>query len=255
MKKSLFRFCLLFYIPFFSVACSHSEKLSGNEFLIEGRISDVEDGAVIRLLRMDGDVGMSIASDTLRNGRFIFKEEAVSDMERLIIMSFDEGFPSMPLDVWVMQGIKITINGKGKLIPTWEVKSSVANQKEENRYAKNSRNIIAEISRISIERDGMRAKMMTASGDDALAYRKAFDSLVLISISLDTDTRWREAMNQHDMTWVNIRDPKGYGGLAANYGVNGIPYYIIISPEGKVVDKWMGFDHGLITRKVSESVK
>jgi len=400
MKKSFFRFCLLSCIPLFSIACSHSEKLSDNEFLIEGRITDVEDGAVIRLFRMDGDVGMNIASDTLRNGRFIFKEEAVSDTERLTIMSFDEGFLSMSLDVWVKQGIKVKINGKGKLIPTWEVKSSVPNQKEENLYAKKSRNIIAEISRISIERNGMRTKMMTASGDDALAYRKAFDSLVLISnelranknfadigimektnisniwlekmreiasylrfsnsgnesdkelrkkaealydrmseenkttplgyritaflfpppiaevgddmadadffdinghtkhlsdysgkyllldfwssgcgpclmafpemkeisetfsekltivsISLDTDARWKEAMTQHDMPWVNIRDPKGYGGLAANYGVNGIPYYVIILPEGKVVDKWMGFGHGLITRKLNENVK
>jgi len=57
------------------------------------------------------------------------------------------------------------------------------------------------------------------------------------------------------MPWVNIRDPKSFGGLAANYGVNGIPYYVIISPAGKVVDKWGGYGNGFIKRKVSEIVK
>ena len=59
----------------------------------------------------------------------------------------------------------------------------------------------------------------------------------------------------HDMPWVNIRDPKGMGGLAADYGVNAIPNYVMISQEGKVVDKWAGFGSGFLKRKVSENIK
>ena len=81
------------------------------------------------------------------------------------------------------------------------------------------------------------------------------DKLTIVSISLDTDAVWKEAMTTHDMPWVNIRDPKGWGGLASNYGVNGIPNYILISTEGKIIDKWMGFSNGLIKRKVSENLK
>jgi len=401
MKRIFFRFCLVACIPLFSVACSRLEKLSGNEFLIEGNISGIEDGIIIELLRWDGDAGKTIASDTVRNGLFRFKEETEFDMERLTIDPWGDGFPPMSLGVWVVPGAKIKIKGKGKLHPVWEVKSSILFQKEENRYTNNSRDIIGESVRLSAESDDLRTRARAASSEDeALTYRKTADSLgtirkslrmkelhadmsimektnispvwlnkmrgvtqmlmygnldpeddgalrkkaealygrmseedkstplgyliaaqlfpplvvgigddmadadffgidgntkhisdflgkyllldfwssgcgpcimafpemkevfetysenlTIISISLDTDTRWKESMTSHDMPWVNIRDPKAMGGLAANYGVRGIPFYVIISPEGKVVDKWSGYGKGFIKRKVSENVK
>ena len=398
MKGSFFRFCFFACIPLFSVACSNSEKLSGNEFLIEGKISGVEDGVIINLLRWDGDAGETIASDTVMNGRFIFRKETVSDMERLTIESWDEGFPSMSLGVWVAPKAKIEVIGKGKLHVFWNVKSRIPYQKEENRYTNNSRDIISESVRFSAESDDLRTKARAASSEnEALTYRKTADSLgvirkslrlkeldadmtimektntspvwlnkmrgitqmlmygnlntetdgelrkkaeglyakmseedkntplgylitsqlfpplvvgigddmadadffdtdgntkhisdylgkylfldfwssgcgpciaafpetkevfetysenlSIISISLDIDTRWKKSMSEHDMPWVNIRDPKAMGGLIANYGARGIPCYVIISPEGKVVDQWFGYGNGLIKRKISE---
>ena len=81
------------------------------------------------------------------------------------------------------------------------------------------------------------------------------EKLIIVSISLDTDVRWKEALKKHDMPWVNIRDPKAYGGLAANYGVNGIPSYVVISPEGKIVSKWSGFGNGYLKKKVNETIE
>jgi thiol-disulfide isomerase/thioredoxin len=81
------------------------------------------------------------------------------------------------------------------------------------------------------------------------------EKLTIVSISFDPDAGWKKAMATHDMPWVNIRDPKSFGGLAANYGVSGIPHYVIISPENKIVDKWVGYVNGLIKKKVSEHVK
>ncbi len=399
MKNSFFRFCLLMSVPLFSVACS--SHLSNKEFLIEGKVSGIEDGTVVALVRWDGDVGKHIAYDTIRSGCFIFKEEAVSNPERLTINPQGDGFPSMSLSVWVIPGIKVKIKGQGKMHPLWEVKSSVPYQKEQNRYTNKSRDIMAEIARISAERSAVFPQIIAAaSRDEALPYMKIVDSLdvisdslrvieyfadvdimektdispiwlekmknlsyqvkkvksddeylgvlrrkaenlyarmseedkntpegyritailfpppifdvgddmpdtdffdingntkhlsdysgkyllldfwssgcgpcimslpdmkeisetynenlTIISISLDTDTRWKEALATHDMPWVNIRDPKAYGGLAANYGVNGIPYYVMISPENKIVDKWGGFGKGHLKRKADENVK
>jgi thiol-disulfide isomerase/thioredoxin len=81
------------------------------------------------------------------------------------------------------------------------------------------------------------------------------ENLNIISISLDDDNAWKAAMNIHNTPWINIRDPKAWGGLAAYYGANGIPYYVIISPDGKVVDKWFGYADGLIRGKVKDNVK
>ena len=400
MKSLFFRLCLLGCFPFFSVTCSSPEKLSSNEFLIEGKISGVEDGVVITLSRLDGNVGTTIASDTVRDGRFMFKEEALANPERMMMIPRGDGFPSMYLNIWVAPGVKVKIKGKGKLFPAWEVKSSVSYQKEENLYADKSRKIIAEMSRLSVERAIWRTKARDASSGDAIEYRKIADSLeviqdalkikeifanieimeemdvspiwldkmdkitmtvkyskggseyadnirkkaeelygkmsdedknssigykitanlfppptvevgndmvdgdffdkngnikqlsdysgkyllldfwsrgcgpcimalpemkevsetyhdqlTIISISLDTDAVWKEAMSAHDMPWINIRDPKGFGGLAANYYVSAIPNYVMISPEGKIIDKWMGFGNGFIKRKVSENIK
>ena len=401
MKSRFFRFCLLACIPLFSVTCSDSVKLTGNEFLIEGIISDVEDGAVITLFRNDGDFGMRIAIDTLKNDRFMFIKEAVSDPEKMSIMCLSEGYPSSrSLDVWVAPCKRIKIAGKDKLLPAWEVKSSIPYQKEENRYMNTNRNIIRKMTELSIEINDLRTRGRTASAEEALTYKKITDSLeiiqntlktqeifaninimrkmdvspiwldkmngismtikysnvgseyaddirkkaeelydkmsdedkgtftgykitanlfppptvgvgddmvdgdffdingntkrladylgkymlldfwsrgcgpcimalpemkevseiyhdqlTIISISLDTDAVWKEAMTAHDMPWINIRDPKGFGGLAANYDVRGIPNYIMISPSGNIIDKWMGFGNGLIKRKVSENIK
>ena len=81
------------------------------------------------------------------------------------------------------------------------------------------------------------------------------DKLTIVSISLDSDANWKEAMVKHDMPWVNIRDPKSWNGLALSYGVSGIPNYIMISPEGKIVDKWVGYSTGSLKQKVSENIK
>ena len=46
-------------------------------FVIEGQVKNVEDGTVLTLFRLDGNVGSSIGVDTIRNGRFHF-QSAVS---------------------------------------------------------------------------------------------------------------------------------------------------------------------------------
>ena len=408
VKKYFFRCAIFLCIMVFGFACSRSEKLVGNEFLIEGELSGVEDGIEIRLLRWEGESGTLIASDTIRNGRFMFKEETIVDVERLTLNSRYDGFPSMYLNVWITPGAKIKIKGKGKIHPLWEVKSSVPYQKEENRYTNNSRDLIEENSRLSVESAVLRTKARTAdSNDEALTYKAAADSLAIIhtslmiklflanmdfmiksdispvwldklfestnvlrifnlgipllkniddyedefrkkaealysrmsekdkttpigyritvnifpltivevgdymadadlldvngntkrisdysgkyllldfwsigcgpciaaipemkeisetyrdkltiiSISLDNNNNWKEAMTEHDMPWVNIRDPKAIGGLAANYGFVGMPFYVMISPEGKVVDIWTGYDTGYLKEKVSENIK
>ena len=402
MKSTFFRFCLLACIALFSVACSRSEKLSGNEFLIEGEISDLEDGTVITLTRWGDFSGQSIATDTLRNGRFMFKEKTESNMDRLSVNPLGNGVSSMLLYVWAVPGTKIKIKGEGKLHPLWKVKSSIPYQKEQNRYQDKNRDIIAELARISGERNAAISKIMTAaSRDESIPYRNIIDSLdvinnslslketfanvvimektrnvspiwlekmymvgyyskpsndgkeyygelrkkaealygrmseddkntfrgnmitadlfppsvvgvgdymvdtdffdingntkrlsnylgkyllldfwhigcgpciasfpemkeiaesysenlTIIGIYLDTDAGWKKALATLDTPGINLRDPKAFGGLAANYGVKGIPYYVIISPEGKIVDKWGGYGKGYLKTKVSENIK
>ena len=81
MKKLFFKLCLLACITLLGVACSNSSKLTDNEFIIEGKVSGLEDGAVISLFKFDDSVGNLITTDTLRNGRFAFREKVESNQE------------------------------------------------------------------------------------------------------------------------------------------------------------------------------
>ena len=79
---------------------------------------------------------------------------------------------------------------------------------------------------------------------------KYADKLTVVSLSSDTEKRWKEASAQHKMTWTNWSDKKQTGGLYAKYGVSGIPHYVLISPEGKIVDTWSGYGKGNLLMKL-----
>lgn len=77
------------------------------------------------------------------------------------------------------------------------------------------------------------------------------DSLVVISISSDMDKEWKETSAAHDITWVNLNDRRGSTGIFAHYGFEAFPFYVIISPEGKIVKTFTGYSEGRIKQKLS----
>ena len=81
-------------------------------------------------------------------------------------------------------------------------------------------------------------------------------NLTVISFSLDQkkDT-WKKASDQLKMNWLNFSDGKGMTGFASKYGVSGIPHYILVSPEGVLLDSWVGYSEGLLEKKVAQFVK
>lgn len=76
------------------------------------------------------------------------------------------------------------------------------------------------------------------------------DSLEVVSLSIENRKGWEEASKAHAMTWNNWNDLEGTNGLYARYGVRGIPHFVLISPEGKVVDSWSGYGKGVLKLKV-----
>lgn len=76
------------------------------------------------------------------------------------------------------------------------------------------------------------------------------DRLTIVSLSSDTKSRWKSASAQHEMTWQNLSDLKQNAGLSAVYDVNGIPNYVLISPEGKIMKMWSGYGKGSLKLKM-----
>ena len=79
---------------------------------------------------------------------------------------------------------------------------------------------------------------------------KYVDKLTIVSLSSDTEKTWKAASARHKMIWKNWSDKKQTGCLYAQYGVRGIPHYVLISPEGKMVDTWSGYGKGSLLQKL-----
>lgn len=73
----------------------------------------------------------------------------------------------------------------------------------------------------------------------------------IISISMDNNEKaWKAAVEREQMDWVQGSDLKAFNGpLAKVYNFNGIPFCILIGPDGKIVERnWRAsaMDAGLI---------
>lgn len=82
------------------------------------------------------------------------------------------------------------------------------------------------------------------------------DKLVVVSISEDPKDNWKEYIKNKGMEgnqWNELR--RGRTGLAASYQVNGIPYYVLIAPDGKIQDVWSGYGEGSLLDKVKQNIK
>ena len=80
------------------------------------------------------------------------------------------------------------------------------------------------------------------------------ENLNIIGINLETKKKfWVESSKRDSITWINLSDGKGmFGGASYVYGINGFPTYILINPEGLIVERWMGFEPGIFGKKLSK---
>lgn len=54
----------------------------------------------------------------------------------------------------------------------------------------------------------------------------------------DTDQKWRASVAHHELPWVNVLE--GDSQLSARYAVGGFPTKVLIDPDGKIVEVFMG---------------
>ena len=63
------------------------------------------------------------------------------------------------------------------------------------------------------------------------------DKLTILSVSLDSkEADWRKAMEQEQMPWTQLWASSDYvGAIKENYRFGFIPFFVVISPDGKIV--------------------
>lgn len=84
------------------------------------------------------------------------------------------------------------------------------------------------------------------------------DKLEVVSINMDVAEPWKEVVAKEQLKgnqWNEMIKGNTNTGLGAAYQVNGIPHYVMISPEGKVLQMWSGYGKGKLKQKVEKWVK
>ncbi len=81
------------------------------------------------------------------------------------------------------------------------------------------------------------------------------DQLAVVSISIDPEYLWKQASVDHNITWNNFSDYQGRNmGFCSHFGFDGIPYFLVVNPEGVVVKEGMGYGKGVLKALVSEYI-
>lgn len=75
----------------------------------------------------------------------------------------------------------------------------------------------------------------------AQLYERCSERLEIVSISLDTDPVWEEARKEHPTSWTEWRDPSRNSGSVLSFESRGIPTFVLVSPEGEVIEIFEGF--------------
>ena len=123
------------------VACT--QKAPENGALIQGRVTglDPEDIITAELFQHEGGVGIGIGTDTLRNGRFSFRLDSLSEAEHYMISlirprgSYVDVVNYGP-EIYLEPGAFVRIKGEGKHFKSARIDSPVKDQKLRQQYLK-----------------------------------------------------------------------------------------------------------------------
>lgn len=188
MKRKYFSF-LAFVVSLLVVACTQQPSVPENEFLIQGELENVPDSAIIVLRVSEGNLLKEVARDTVIGGKFSLKDTISGEAREYCLTSSSKGFPGTWVNVWVAPGKYIRVTGSDKLLKTWNIRSDVLEQQEENNFLKASfperRQALEYASQVS---DLFRSMDLEHAGDKEFRQQvwKQVDSLRRLSAPLDS---------------------------------------------------------------------
>ena len=161
---------------------------------IVGEVKNVEDSTIIHLFRQDGDVGRTIAVDTIIGGKFYFKikpDSLVKD-ELSLGCHRSKKFPSMSAQLWASAGDYIKVTGENTLIYTWKIKGNAPEIAAWQAYLNDSRDLWDEYQRNSILRNEIFEQVRTLSKEERTTFKQKIDSIETIDNKLTTQISFNE---------------------------------------------------------------
>ena len=137
------RLCVFLAIAGCFVFCAACSDVPQSGAVIMGDLSGFapDDSITVYLFHYDGPAGMSILTDTLRDGHFYFRLDSLSGEKRyaLSLMRIHKDIGAYDMlghgpDLYLEPGALVRIKGKGKYLPIAKVSSPVKDQKLRQRF-------------------------------------------------------------------------------------------------------------------------
>lgn len=150
--------------------------------------------------------------------------------------------------------IKVYINSK-----TREIGDSIYDFKginQNNKTMRLSDNIISDKYTL-IDFTSTYCGPCMKAADELLEVSDRFkDSIKIVSFSGDPKKEnWMRGVQRDSISWNSIWDGKGrYSETAIKYGVNGFPTFVLINPEGFIIDKWSGYSEGSLIEHLKQNI-
>lgn len=137
------RLCVFLAIAGCFVFCAACSDVPQSGAVIMGDLSGFapDDSITVYLVHYDGPAGMSILTDTLRDGHFYFRLDSLSGEKRyaLSLMRIHKDIGAYDMlghgpDLYLEPGALVRIKGEGKYLPIAKVSSPVKDQKLRQRF-------------------------------------------------------------------------------------------------------------------------
>ena len=137
------RLCVFLAIAGRLAFCAACSDVPQNGAVIKGDLSGFapDDSITVYLVHYDGPAGMSIMTDTLRDGHFYFRLDSLSGEKRyaLSLMRIHKDIGAYDMlghgpDLYLEPGALVRIKGEGKYLPIAKVSSPVKDQKLRQRF-------------------------------------------------------------------------------------------------------------------------
>jgi len=230
------RFILAAMMLAATVSCQKGETA------IEFNLSDLRDGWVVDVTRIEGEGGNSIFKDTVQNSQssFVIKCDSLTENTMYMVMLTSQDFRKrcMYRTIYVEEGSTVTVKGSGMHNCDWLITSTDPRQKLENALNDATRDIIRQLDDIKLFAD-------TAKSDESNQKLYAMESQLYDQLEekqlatmkdMPIDEFWLQKLRRGAGA-INYygTDYKSYGAIEELYKM--IPEDLKNSKNGKALQR------------------
>lgn len=93
------------------------------------------------------------------------------------------------------------------------------------------------------------------AGEELAGIEKTYHTLLrVVGINLDDEKHWKNGHEKVKIEWTNLNDDLGMqGGYLSHFRMSYTPAYVLVAPDGKILDIWHGYGKGSIIKQLKKN--